>query len=271
MPKGVKLPYSAYRANRATFQDFLRVPAEGEAGTLAVVLANPLHHQLDGDLDWALRRPGAEIHLLPRYTTQYWALLVAVAAGASAIPRSPGTAGGARADRGARGGAGVVCPLNSHFDFLDSLMKSGELLVAPPLLRAATSAASAAGIELVTPLLGSAPVGPTTVERLVAHCGTLPTVRFGSTETCLQGGHATGGARRRRRRPRRGAARLSAAGRTSGRACRRADIGRAHLPHTEVRVGSRRRLARKATSRRARGQPGQIVAARRQRDERQQR
>ena len=36
MPKGVKLPYRAYRANRATFEDFLRVPAEGEAGSFAV-------------------------------------------------------------------------------------------------------------------------------------------------------------------------------------------------------------------------------------------
>mmetsp|Transcript_81283 Transcript_81283/g.161624 ORF Transcript_81283/g.161624 Transcript_81283/m.161624 type:complete len:279 (-) Transcript_81283:9-845(-) len=35
-------------------------------------------------------------------------------------------------------------------------------------------------------LLGSAPVGPTTVERLIKYAGRLPTVRFGSTETCLQ-------------------------------------------------------------------------------------
>ena len=35
-------------------------------------------------------------------------------------------------------------------------------------------------------LLGSAPVGPTTVSRLQKYAGKLPTVRFGSTETCLQ-------------------------------------------------------------------------------------
>ena len=35
-------------------------------------------------------------------------------------------------------------------------------------------------------LLGSAPVGPTTVERLQKYTGKLPVVRFGSTETCLQ-------------------------------------------------------------------------------------
>ena len=82
-------------------------------------------------------------------------------------------------------------------------MKSGGLPVAPPLLRAATSAASAAGIELVTLLLGF--LGACRADdgrATVAHCGTLPTgVRFGSTETCLQVmGIAAGGARRRRRR-----------------------------------------------------------------------
>jgi len=36
-------------------------------------------------------------------------------------------------------------------------------------------------------LLGSAPVGPTTTERLMKYANKLPTVRFGSTETTLQG------------------------------------------------------------------------------------
>lgn len=40
-------------------------------------------------------------------------------------------------------------------------------------------------------LLGSAPVGPTTVERLQKYTGKLPVVRFGSTETCLQVGCPT--------------------------------------------------------------------------------
>lgn len=35
-------------------------------------------------------------------------------------------------------------------------------------------------------LIGSAPVGPTTIQRLQSHAGRLPLVRFGSTETCLQ-------------------------------------------------------------------------------------
>ena len=44
-----------------------------------------------------------------------------------------------------------------HFDYLDSLIESGN-----------------------------APVGPTTVKRFLKLAGGLPRVRFGSTETCLQ-------------------------------------------------------------------------------------
>ena len=268
MPKGVKLPYRAYRANRATFEDFLHVPAEGDAGTFAVILANPLHHTNSTAIsDWALRRPGAEIHLLPRYTTQYWALLVAVAAGVPlGDPALAEDGAAARELIAARAAAGcrVVCPLVSrHFDFLDALMKAGELPVAPPLLRAATSAASAAGIELVTLLLGSAPVGPTTVERLVAHCGTLPTVRFGSTETCLQVmgtplvARAAGddGLAARRRPFERGWAHEWKGVPTCGYY-----IGRAHPPHTEVRVVKSAKIGAEGYLEAcAEGEPGQIV------------
>ena len=39
---------------------------------------------------------------------------------------------------------------------------------------------------LITLLIGSAPVGPTTVRTFQKCLKRLPTVRFGSTETCLQ-------------------------------------------------------------------------------------
>jgi len=46
---------------------------------------------------------------------------------------------------------------------------------------------AALGSSHVTLLLGSAPVGPATVKRIQTYAnGALPTVRFGSTETCLQ-------------------------------------------------------------------------------------
>jgi acyl-CoA synthetase (AMP-forming)/AMP-acid ligase II len=35
-------------------------------------------------------------------------------------------------------------------------------------------------------LIGSAPVGPTTIKRFLYYTGKIPNVRFGSTETCLQ-------------------------------------------------------------------------------------
>ena len=85
----------------------------------------------------------------------------------------------ALATRAAGGRTVIVAPLVSrHFDFLDSLISGGGLPLAASLLKSALS-------ETIL-LLGSAPVGPTTVERIQRHCGRLPTVRFGSTETCLQ-------------------------------------------------------------------------------------
>lgn len=94
----------------------------------------------------------------------------------------PPEALGAAIARTASAGVRVVAPLVSrHLDFLDELARSGRL----PVSRAALAAA--AGAPHVTLLLGSAPVGPTTVSRLqLLGNGALPTVRFGSTETCLQ-------------------------------------------------------------------------------------
>lgn len=81
----------------------------------------------------------------------------------------------------------VVCPLVSrHFDFLDGLWSgaAGQLPLAHEVLYRALSHTIL--------LLGSAPVGPTTVARLQKCAGKLPTVRFGSTETCLQVRHQAG-------------------------------------------------------------------------------
>lgn len=161
-PKGVALTYGNYACNEVTFEAFLQM----EGAPLTLVVTNPLHHtNSTAMLDWALRRCGTAVHLLKAYTTNYWALLAAAANdGGAADPRRR-----------------LVAPLVSrHFDFLDSLIGEGRLPVDPSAFIAAVSAPH------VTLLLGSAPVGPTTVERLVKHCGRLPCVRFGSTETCLQ-------------------------------------------------------------------------------------
>ena len=82
-PKGVELSYSAYSTSSATFEQFLGFDeATGCARHLVALLANPLHHtNSSAILDWAMRRPGSEVILLAKYTTQYWSLLASAATG----------------------------------------------------------------------------------------------------------------------------------------------------------------------------------------------
>ena len=69
-----------------------------------------------------------------------------------------------------------------HFDFLDGLASSAE----PGRSLTVPLAELGAALNRVSILIGSAPVGPTTVARLQQYAHKLPLVRFGSTETCLQ-------------------------------------------------------------------------------------
>ena len=113
--------------------------------------------------DWALRRPHARLHLCQRYSTMHWQTMEKVYTEVMGM------------DARAR----IVAPMVSrHFDFLETLCESGTLPVAPEQMKAV--------LEKLDILIGSAPVGPTTVQRLQTFAGTLPHVRFGSTETCLQ-------------------------------------------------------------------------------------
>ena len=159
-PKGVQLAYRSYDCNRSTFEAFLEVPA---ALPLTLVLANPLHHTNSTAMsDWACRRPTAKLVLFAKYTTAYWKRITEI--GAAAAPEDK-----------------LVCPsVSKHYDFLEALMTSGKLPVPAEALMAALSRPN------THMLLGSAPVGPQTVERLLKYTGKLPVVRFGSTETCLQ-------------------------------------------------------------------------------------
>ena len=62
-PKGVRLSYKAYSCNRATFEAFLEA---GEGKELVAVVVNPMHHTNSTAItDWAMRKPGATLHLLP--------------------------------------------------------------------------------------------------------------------------------------------------------------------------------------------------------------
>ena len=75
----------------------------------------------------------------------------------------------------------VVAPLVSrHIDFLETLYTAERPSININLAELSSC------LENTVLLLGSAPVGPTTVSRLLEYAHRLPTVRFGSTETTLQ-------------------------------------------------------------------------------------
>ncbi|CEM31302.1 unnamed protein product [Vitrella brassicaformis CCMP3155] len=167
-PKGARLTYHNYEVNRKTFESFLEV---SPSTLLTVVLVNPFHHTNSTAVgDWAIRRPNTLLHVVERYTTPYWKVLSDAAESA----RLKETGNDWK----------VVAPMVSrHIDFLDGMFEGDAqaLPVSQEKLRETLSH------RQVIFLLGSAPVGPTTVGRLQRHLqGKLPTVRFGSTETCLQ-------------------------------------------------------------------------------------
>ncbi len=202
-PKGVQLPYRAYRTNRLTFDAFLEV---GPRDKFGVLIVNPMHHSNSSAItDWALRRPGSHIHLVQQYSTLYWKILTDVAAG--------------NYHR-------LVAPtVSRHFDFLDTLEAENRLPVELSALKAAMSATDF--------LIGSAPVGPTTIRRLQHYAGRIPNVRFGATETCLQ---AIGIPKYLSE-----AAKLNAFEKgwqyhINGEALPGYYVGRPHPPHTEARI-----------------------------------
>jgi len=155
-PKGVSLSHQSYLANRLTFEQYFGV---SETTQLDLLLTNPLHHTNSSALsDWGMRRSGTIIHLLQHYTTAYWKILVEVA----------------RSKRDL-----LIAPLVSrHIDFLESLSTQSKLPVEEAKLKEALSQTDI--------LIGSAPVGPTTIKRILKFSNHLPDVRFGATETCLE-------------------------------------------------------------------------------------
>lgn len=155
-PKGVSLSHRSYLANRLTFEGYYGLDDQTE---LTLLLTNPLHHTNSTAIsDWGMRRKGAVINLLQRYTTEYWKILSDVAHDRRGL---------------------LVAPLVSrHMDFLDDLSAQNKLPVDSNDLRKALSRTQI--------LIGSAPVGPGTVRRILKYFNHYPDVRFGSTETCLE-------------------------------------------------------------------------------------
>ena len=155
-PKGASLSYGNYLANRLTFEHYFGV---SETTQLDIFLANPLHHtNSTAFLDWSMRRGGTRVYLLPRYATLYWKVLV---------------------DAAKRKRDLLIAPMVSrHVDFLEELHTRSELPVALDEIKETLSKTDM--------MIGSAPVGPTTIQRMLEFSNHLPIVRFGSTETCLQ-------------------------------------------------------------------------------------
>ena len=223
-PKGVCHTYRSYSTNRETFDSFL-TPGPGR---LAAVTVNPMHHANTTAIsDWCLRRPHAELHLISRYTTGYWRVLAEVTE--------------QRYDK-------VIAPaVSRHFDFLENLDQNGQLPIPDGRLKQALAS--------VTFLIGSAPVGPSTVKRLLHYTGRVPTVRFGSTETCLQVMGIPGAMddATRRKAFERGWA--HGEGQTPGYY-----IGRPHPPFTEVEIVAAIQPDRPDFMKaRGEGEPGYIV------------
>ena len=155
-PKGAQHSYRGYKANAQTFDSFLELSG---ANRFAAITVNPLHHANTTAIsDWCLRHPAAQLHLIQRYSTTFWETLTEIVS---------------------RNYERVIVPATArHFDFLDNLDREKRLTVDRERLCSAMGKCQF--------LIGSAPVGPTTVKRLRHYAGGIPTVRFGSTETCLQ-------------------------------------------------------------------------------------
>ena len=155
-PKGVSLCHRSYLTNRLTYEQYFGL---SETTPVDLFLVNPLHHTNSTALsDWALRRQGAVLHLLAYYTTPCWKVLT------DAVEHKRGLF--------------IASLVPRHIDFLESLAEQGKLPVAEGKLKEA--------LKQTDILIGSAPVGPKTIERIRRFAGRIPHVRFGATETCLQ-------------------------------------------------------------------------------------
>jgi acyl-CoA synthetase (AMP-forming)/AMP-acid ligase II len=200
-PKGVQLTYGNYGNNAGALGGcLLGLDPETQASVLVV---NPLHHTNSSAVtDCFMRHPKGRVILLSRYGGRFWNIL-ADAASNSWNERI------------------FAFTVARHFDFLEQLSREGALPVPEEGLKQAMSR-----VEFV---IGSAPVGPTTVQRLEKWSGRIPMVRFGSTESTFQVAGITAATSQPARREafERGWKHPSQAG-----YC----IGRPHPPFTELKV-----------------------------------
>eukprot|EP00922_Rhytidocystis_sp_ex-Travisia-forbesii_P051148 GHVS01075945.1.p1 GENE.GHVS01075945.1~~GHVS01075945.1.p1 ORF type:complete len:558 (+),score=94.93 GHVS01075945.1:735-2408(+) len=158
-----------------------------------VVVVNPLCHINSSVIcHWALSRTNTHLHLVSKYTTDFWSVLCRIAENYSCFESDPSYR--------------LIVPLVSrHISYLsqllirptgDVLLETASSTLASPSTQNLPSTscskfhkrflASIASPRVVL-LLGSAPVGPATLEQFQQILDSkLPLIRFGSTETALQ-------------------------------------------------------------------------------------
>ena len=160
-PKGVKLSFKNYAATAASFNDLLSI---APSQPFCVAAVNPFHHTNTSALtDWVLRSasPSSCLVLFQRYWRGFWPQLLEVCSVRAQDSTSR-----------------TVVPLvASHVDFLQQQIDSESRLSEESFLNS---------MQNVDLLMGSAPVGPTTVQRVLRLFGKYPVVRYGATETTLQ-------------------------------------------------------------------------------------
>lgn len=157
-PKGVQLTYGNYGNNSGALGGCLL--GLGPETRASVLVVNPLHHTNSSAVtDCFMRHPNGRVILLSRYGGVFWKILADTASD-SWNQRL------------------FAFTVARHFDFLEQLSREGALPVAEESLKEAMSR-----VDFV---IGSAPVGPTTVQRLEKWSGRVPMVRFGSTESTFQ-------------------------------------------------------------------------------------
>ena len=158
-PKGVQLSYKNYKTTAYEFQEMLNI---GKGEKLAAILINPMHHGNSSTFsDILLRYPNATIHLIEKYSTNYWLILKKITENFNY-------------DR-------IIAPaVSRHFEYLENLVKSNKLPIALEIKKLVKA------LNKIDFIIGSAPVGPTAINYLKKYTGRIPCVRYGGTETTLQ-------------------------------------------------------------------------------------
>lgn len=155
-PKGVQQSYNNYITN---YKELLELFGIREDENIASIIVNPLHHtNASAFIDTFFRKQNTRIHLMSRYSTQYWKKICDIAE----IEKEKK----------------IIAPVVAkHFEFLSHLAETCALPIDINVLKKSMSK-----IDFI---YGSAPAGPNAIRTMQEYTGKIPCVRYGSTETTL--------------------------------------------------------------------------------------